>query len=74
MLARYNPGNAAVVKQKVNRLLYSNPAECKEMIRMLLNRQYRQQLSCPETSYSSEREVSDLEAVLSETLELSANK
>lgn len=68
ILARNNLGNAAVVNQNVNGLLYSRPEECNEMIMLLLDPHYRRKLSCPDENYSLKEEISDLEAVLSEAV------
>lgn len=74
ILARNNLGNAAVVKQNVNGLLYNRPEECKEMVRLLLDPQYRQQLSQPDERYTMQAEATDLEDALKEALALSTNK
>jgi glycosyltransferase involved in cell wall biosynthesis len=64
ILASHNLGNAAVVKENVNGLLYSHASECLEKIRSLLNPAKRSQLSCPDKSYNLEAEASSLEEVL----------
>lgn len=65
ILARNNPGNAAVVKPKSNGMLYENAAEFKERVQSLLNPEIRRQLSKPSADYDPERETSALEKLLS---------
>ena len=68
ILARNNPGNAALVRQGVNGLLYDDDKECLRHATQLLEKGYRAQLSQPDPSYDSKRETQELEAVLLEAV------
>jgi len=68
MLARNNPGNAALVRHDVNGLLYDDDIGCLRHATRLLGKEYRQQLSRPDPSYNPERETKELEAILTEAV------
>jgi len=64
ILARKNPGNAALVRHEVNGLLYDDGKDCRRHATRLLDREYRLQLSCPDPSFSPVRETKELESIL----------
>lgn len=66
ILARNNPGNAALVRHGVNGLLFDDDRDCLEHAGRLLDKHYRLQISCPDSSYRPETEAKELEAMLME--------
>ena len=64
ILARNNPGNAAVVNHDVNGLLYDDDRECVRCAGRLLDREFRRQLSRPDPSYRTDQETQALAAIL----------
>jgi glycosyltransferase involved in cell wall biosynthesis len=68
MLARNNPGNAALVRHDVNGLLYDDDNSCLRHANRLLEKEYRQQLSRPDPSYNPDMEAKALEAILAEAV------
>jgi glycosyltransferase involved in cell wall biosynthesis len=66
ILARNNPGNAAVVHHRVNGLLYDDDRECARLAGRLLDQELRRQLSRPDPSYHPDREARALAALLLE--------
>lgn len=69
ILARNIPGNAAVVKHNINGLLYNNEDEFVQHARQLLNRNKRQQLTCPDPDrYNPGNEAAELVAILQEAV------
>jgi len=68
ILARNNPGNAALVQHDVNGLLYDNDKDCLRHATRLLEKKYRQQLYRPDPSYNPDMEAKALEAILKEAV------
>lgn len=68
ILARNNPGNAAVVRHAINGLLFDDEAECLRHATRLLEKESRRQLSCPDPSYRADNEAKELEALLLEAV------
>lgn len=68
ILARNNPGNAAVIQHNVNGLLYDQPCEGVAAIRVLLEKKNRKKLSRPDTRYNLETEAVELEDLLNTTI------
>jgi len=65
ILARNIPGNAAVVRHNINGLLYNDEDEFVQHARQLLNREKRQQLTCPDPErYNPDHEAAELVAIL----------
>ena len=70
MLARNNPGNAALVHHDLNGLLFDDDADCLRQATRLLEKKERMQLSRPDLSYRPEQEAQELEQVLLEAVAL----
>ncbi|MCK4507339.1 MAG: glycosyltransferase family 4 protein [Desulfuromonadales bacterium] len=71
ILARKIPGNAAVVRHDNNGLLYSNKSEFTRYALQLLNRERRQQLSCPDPDrYNPDKETAELITILQKTISM----
>jgi glycosyltransferase involved in cell wall biosynthesis len=68
ILARDNPGNAALVRHDINGLLFDNDADCLRHASRLLVMECRQQLSQPDSSYCCEIEAKELQAILLEAI------
>ena len=68
ILARNNPGNAALVRHDVNGLLYDDDNGCLRQATRLLEKEYRLQLSRPERSYNPDMEAKALEVILTEAV------
>jgi glycosyltransferase involved in cell wall biosynthesis len=68
ILARDNPGNAALVRHDINGLLFENDQDCLRHATRLLEKQYRRQLSRPDSSYRFEIEAQELQAILLEAV------
>jgi glycosyltransferase involved in cell wall biosynthesis len=68
ILARNNPGNAALVRHDINGLLFDNDQDCLRHATRLLEKQYRRQLSRPDSSYRFEIEAQELQAILLEAV------
>ena len=68
ILARNNPGNAALVNHDINGLLFDDDQECLRQAVRLLEKKCRRQLSCPDASYRPEIEAKELEALLLEAV------
>lgn len=72
ILARRNPGNAAVVDEGRNGLLYASEAEFLEAAKTLLDRRERAQLKNPEPiRYNPKQEAIELADLLREAVEIS---
>jgi len=71
ILARNNPGNAALVRHDVNGLLFDDDQDCLHHATQLLEQARRTQLSRPDSSYSPEQEAQELEQILLEAETLS---
>jgi glycosyltransferase involved in cell wall biosynthesis len=68
ILARDIPGNAAVVKENINGLLYQDENFARR-VQQLLERNKRQQLICPDSErYSPFREAKELSDLLMEAI------
>jgi glycosyltransferase involved in cell wall biosynthesis len=68
ILARNNPGNAALVRHDINGLLFDDDQDCLHHASRLLEQECRRQLSCPDSSYRPEVEAKELEAILLESV------
>jgi len=68
ILARNNPGNAALVRHDINGLLFDDDQDCLHHATRLLEQECRRQLSCPDSSYRPEVEAKELEAILLESV------
>lgn len=68
ILARNNPGNAALVSHDINGLLFDDDQECLRHAGRLLKKECRRQLSRPDSSYRAEIEAKELEAILLEAV------
>ncbi len=66
ILARNNPGNAALVRHGINGLLFDDDEACLHQATRLLDKESRRQLSRPDPSYRAENEARELESVLLE--------
>lgn len=66
ILARNNPGNAALVRHDINGLLFDDDADCLRHATQLFERKRRMQLSRPDSSYSPKQEAQELEQILME--------
>jgi len=64
ILARNNPGNAALVRHDANGLLFDDDTDCLHHATQLLAKERRLQLSRPDSSYSPEQEAQELEQIL----------
>jgi len=64
ILARNNPGNAALVRHEVNGLLFDDDQECLRHAARLLDQESRRLLSRPDSSYRGDLEAKELEAIL----------
>ncbi len=72
ILARNNPGNAALVRCNVNGLLFDDDTGCLRHATQLLEKKRRMQLSRPDSSYSPEQEAQELQQILLEAVTLLA--
>lgn len=69
ILARNIPGNAAVVTHGCNGLLYNDETDFTRYVLQLLNREKRQQLTCPDPDrYNPDNEAVELVAILQEAI------
>ncbi|MEN8686043.1 MAG: glycosyltransferase [Desulfuromonadales bacterium] len=68
ILARNNPGNAALVRHNINGLLFDDDQDCLHHATRLLELECRRQLSCPDSSYRPKVEAKELEAILLESV------
>lgn len=69
ILAHNIPGNAAVVKHNINGLLYNDEDEFVQYALQLLDRDKRQQLTCPDAErYNPENEAAELVAIFQEAV------
>ena len=71
MLARNNPGNAAMVRHGLNGFLYDGAADCVERARELLRADRRRDLSRPDPRFDPAREANQLAILLRTALDLS---
>lgn len=69
ILAKEIPGNAAVVTHGINGLLYNDKAGFSGYALQLLNRERRQQLSCPATNgYNPDSETAELITIFQDAI------
>ena len=73
ILARKNPGNAALVRHDINGFLFDDNKGCLRYATRLLEKECRRKLSRPDSSYRSEIEAKELEAVLLESASQRSN-
>lgn len=71
ILARNNPGNAAIVQHGLNGVLYDSAADCVELARELLRADRRRHLSRPDPRFDPAREAGELAIVLRTAVERS---